>query len=160
MSHDNSVRIAFLMLATMFSAVAIMFYFWFGEMSPLTFKNLPFPPTITTVETGSIVPLKVIRCNTSKHTVNYSTTHSLLNLDNHQQVSLPDARIIAIPGCNESLSLINKVPDETPLGRYIVIGTAAIPGTMRYFQTDWYSSEFRVVEKTVPVPLIVLPYMK
>jgi hypothetical protein len=137
---------ALLSVSMMFATVGILFYFWFFEAPYLTFKNIPFPPVVTEAHPGDIIPLSIERCSSASKTKNYSTSHSLINVETNVNILLPDVRILIEPGCTSAVSLINRIPPETPPGKYIVIGTADISGTLREYHLDWRSQEFRVLQ--------------
>lgn len=139
--------IAISLVAGMFLTVSILFYFWFFESPFLTYKNIPFPPKILQVYPGEIVPFSVERCNSDAKPRNYQSTHSLLNIETHEPLLLPDVKVMIQPGCTTAESLLNRVPPETPPGKYVVFGTAEVHGTIRDFYIDWRTQEFTVLPK-------------
>lgn len=159
-SQTVSNGIAVTLVAGMFLTVSVLFYFWFFEKPFLTYKNIPFPPQMIQVYPGEIIPFHEERCNSDDKPRNYDSTHSLLNIDTHEPLLLPDVKIMIQPGCTTAVSLLNRVPPETPPGKYVVFGTAEVHGTIRDFYIEWRTQEFEVVAKPVQRPLVVMPAPK
>jgi hypothetical protein len=129
----------------MFGTVALVFFLLFAEPNPLIYKNIPFPPVPAVVEAGNVAPLLIEHCNIGDSPITYSTTHSLTNVVNGDTLLMPDVQVALAPGCTSSISLINKVPPQTPPGMYHVSGIATVAGTLHDFHVPWHSQNFEVI---------------
>lgn len=144
------------LVTSMFVTVAVLFYFWFLEEPWLSYKNIPFPPGISSVMAGDVIPLSVVRCNSSNKTHNYESSHALMNVVTHEPVILDDVKVLAPPGCTNAISLINRVPKDAPPGRYVAFGTAEVHGTLRDFHIEWRSEEFNVTKYVAPSTTVIV----
>lgn len=133
-------------IALLCAMLTFMVYVLFVEKPFLTYENLPFPPQLMVVKPGEPVPLKVVRCNSSRRTQDYLTTHTMVGIENKLMIVLPDVRVTLSPGCQEGISLLNRVPDNVPAGTYQLFGTAEVRGTVRTHYVNWSSEPFYVME--------------
>lgn len=79
-----------------------------------------------------------------------------MEINRNEITPLPPVSTLVRPGCNTSISRINRIPQDLPAGKYKVFGYAEIKGTVRTFSVDWESTSFDVSEitKTSPVTII------
>lgn len=139
-----------------FLTVGIIFKYLFFEPPYLTYTNLPFPTLVREIRAGEVMPLQVIRCNNDDQTHNYVIAHSLENLDTHAYTLLPMVQLNISPGCHPGTSTINRVPPDTPTGRYRVFGTAEIRGLLKTHIVEWYSQEFAVLPKVITQTVVIV----
>lgn len=132
------------MVAGMVMIVSLLFYFWFFETNPLVYRNIPFPPTLTQINPGGVIPLVVERCNTTNRVITYESTHSVKNVATGNMLVMPNVTVAIPPGCSVDMSLVNKIPIETPPGQYHILGIATVNGTLRDFKIPWSSQSFLV----------------
>lgn len=137
--------IAPVMLSIMASGLAALFYFLFLEPPYLVYRNVPFPATAQQVRAGEVVPLRVSICNNASKPHQYSVARSLHEVNTNALIYMSDVLVSGVPGCREAISLAHTVPQETPPGKYRIIGQTRIEGTLRTFKVDWLSQPFEVV---------------
>ncbi|WCD44268.1 hypothetical protein Tiera_012 [Polaromonas phage Tiera] len=114
------------------------------EQPYLYYQNLPFP-VLGEVHAGKAAPMSVERCNDTDTAQMYPTTHTLKNSATGAEIIFPDVWISIQPGCHRSTSLLNKLPEGTPPGRYTFYGLAIVPGLLVSHKIKWYSEEFEVL---------------
>lgn len=144
MKNAIAITAASVFLALITAALSTLLYFFVLEKPWLTYENIPFPPTIETVHPGDVMPLQVVRCNHDLVSHTYNLSHSLYEVNTHVYTLLPGVSAMISPGCADSISQLNRVPENTPPGRYILFGASEIDGTMRKFSVDWHSQEFNI----------------
>lgn len=124
--------------------VGALYLLWFQEPY-LTYKNLPFPPTLQTVKPGQVMPLTVVRCSSASTIKSYTITHELRNEDGRSPAVIMPATLVTVaPGCAQTTSLVNLVPAATPPGRYRIVGVAIVEGALRSIPVPWSSQAFEV----------------
>lgn len=131
-------------LAILATAVCTLLYFMVGEKSALSYRNIPFPATIESVRVGEVIPLRVVRCNSDSVPRTYNLTHSLYEVNKGFYILLPGVSAMIQPGCADSISALNRVPVDTPPGRYKLFGASEVRGTLRTFSVEWHSGEFDI----------------
>lgn len=137
----------------------------------LTYPELPFqaiPPNTTiaefskekskrvAVKQGEIIPLIVNKCNRDNISHAYNVSHSLMEINRNEITPLPPVSTLVKPGCNTSISRINRTPQDLPAGTYKVFGYAEIKGTVKTFSVDWESTAFDVIEVVKPNPVTII----
>lgn len=150
--RKNPMGFAGGLVASMFVAVAIFMYMLFLQAPYLTYENLPFPTTLEQVASGDVMPVYIVRCNSDPIPHNYNTTRSIERLDDRKAgdpkyVMLTPAEVNIPPGCSTSVSLLNRLPEHVPPGRYRLIGAAEVQTPFRTHFVQWYSQAFQVVAK-------------
>jgi hypothetical protein len=136
-------------IATMlfFVAFGILVGWWLTEKPFLSYDNVPFPVLNQPLRAGSIVEMKVVRCNSDKDTRLYGTSREILNLDNGKTYIQPATVVSIKPGCTEGISRINSIPEDAPPGRYKLQGTAEVNSRLNHWLVHWESQPFTVVAK-------------
>jgi hypothetical protein len=126
--------------------VGFLAYLWL-EPPFLSYKNLPFPTKQYQVKAGQVIPLHVRRCSSAASVQAYAVTHELRSETRPEAPPyiMPAEFVTIVPGCEEGVSLINRVPDATPPDRYRVHGLAIINGPFRPRTVPWHSQPFEVV---------------
>lgn len=154
MPSNIMARAAVAFVCMLAAIVAFTAYATFFEKPWLEYRNLPFPPLSLTrpldtgeilkVSPGEVVPLEVARCNLSHSNQTYLTTHAVMNVETKTPYILDDALVSLDPGCRKGVSLLNKLPQNIPPGKYIVFGTAQVRGIAKMIYVDWFSGPFNV----------------
>lgn len=152
-SGNNLLMLAlvFLFLFCLSVGVGTLFYIVVLEGPYLSYRNVPFPTSVTSIHAGESIPMTVSRCNSDKEAHSYSLSHTLYDVDTHVYTLMPSAFVLAPPGCSSALSYLHKVPKEAVPGRKKIIGGAEIHGTVRTFNIEWESQIFQVLPP-LPVP--------
>jgi hypothetical protein len=128
--------------------VGLVVFAYATDKPYLTYKNLPFPPTVAKGHPGEVIPLHVIRCNSDNVVHSYTTTHSVEDVETHYSWILTQKEVYIAPGCTDSTSHVNRMPIELPGGRtYRIFGIASVEGVMgRKHRVEWSSMPFEVVK--------------
>ena len=137
-----------ILMVLILSIFGTAMYLLFFERPWLVYKNIPFPPVISRVHAGEVIPLHVIRCNSGHSRRTYRFTHSLVNDSRPTSfpVVLPDTVASVEAGCVEINSEANQIPINTLPGTYHIIGIAEIQMTMGTVFVEWYSQPFEVIK--------------
>ena len=144
--------LTFLML---FAAVAY-FYSTVIEEPYLYYKKMPFEVSGPVYPGGAAIA-SVIRCNDSGHTKSYTTTRGFQKMGaNALPILLPSIDLTVEPGCEEAISRINVVPDNTLPGFYRFAGVASVRGLLTWHEVPWGTVFFEVIAKPAKEPEIVL----
>ena len=154
--HNITAATSIILSLLIFITVGVIFKYLFFESPYLRYTNLPFPPVRESVIAGDVVPLHIVRCNDDNETHNYTIAHSLENLDTRVYTLLPMMQVNLPPGCNTSVSTNNRVPLDTPPGRYRAFGTAEIRGLLKMHIVEWYSQEFAVLPKVITPTVVIV----
>ena len=122
----------------------------YTEEAWLSYRNVPFPPLVSVVHPGELVPLRVVRCSSRKELSNYVITRRLHNIDTDEYYVLGESNVQISPGCTDETSLANRAPETvsggrpTSAGQYEIVGLARVPGMFRTFEVAWRSGRFRI----------------
>ena len=143
MSIFNALLKLFAVL--LFTCLGLLVWSKYWELAGLFYQNLPFEVRAEQVMSGEAVPLNVERCSRLSKPFSYLTTHTLINLDTRATELLPDVTVSIDPGCHRITQRINTIPRETASGRYMLKGTALVPGFFEIHPVSWYSEQFIVV---------------
>lgn len=124
---------------------SLLVWAFFLETPFLSYQNLPFPPDLSTVRPGQVMPLTVERCSTARGIESYTVTHELRNeRADLPAITMPAMLVTVQPGCHKSISLVNLVPAVTPAGVYRIHGVAIVQGSIKSFAVPWSSQPFEV----------------
>lgn len=89
--------------------------------------------------------MKVVRCNNTEKTVIYELTRGFKNIDTGIVITAGESTKVAIaPGCQSSISLLHRLPNEIKPGRYVIIGAASVPDSFGDKIVDFSSQPFTV----------------
>jgi hypothetical protein len=122
--------------------------------SPLSYRNLPFPPSKKRLVAGEVVPLLVDRCNSSDEVISYRVSHRIESTTTRLSYVLPgpiEQEASLEPGCTPMESLINTTSKDLSEDWYKIIGTASLTYREHTYIVVWYSEKFYVTafkEKT------------
>jgi hypothetical protein len=136
-----------MLAALLLITVGLVTFAYVADKPYLTYKNLPFPPTIAYGHAGEVIPLHVVRCNSDDVVHSYTTTHSVEDVETHYSWVLTQKEVYIAPGCSESNSEVNRLPVELPKGRtYCIFGIASVEGVFgRKHRVEWSSMPFEVL---------------
>lgn len=130
---------------------------WYGFLEPpfLSYRGLPFEPTVQEVHAGEIIPLRVTRCSSLSEDGDYLISRRIWRLDpgpnDPLSYVLPSGGLVDIsPGCLTEISLANPVPRELPPGTYFIRGRSRVDGLWRTSRVNWESGPFRVLPPNGP----------
>ena len=142
MKHIPNI-LMLLILGVFTTAMYLMFF----EEPWLSYKNRPFPILHPTVRAGEVIPMRVIRCNSTARRRTYGFSHSLVRDDQPTvlPIQMPPAEVFIDSGCHDADSLANVIPVNTPPGRYHVIGLATIQMISGPYSVEFDSQSFEVV---------------
>lgn len=150
--RKNPMGFACGVVASMVVVVAIFMYMLFFQTPYLTYENLPFPTVIEQVAPGEVMPIQIARCNSDHVLHNYTTTRAIERVDPDKHgdpdyIMLPPSHVNIVPGCTTSISLLNRMPEHVPPGKYRLLGVAEVETPFRTHLVKWYSQTFQVVAK-------------
>lgn len=111
----------------------------------LSYPVQPFPmvgkqPVIA----GSLLALRVMRCNSSKTRKTYTIARSLVSMDNGVPYVMDDLTTFLAPGCKEAVTQAHRIPEFVPTGHYRLIGLVSIQGIVRTQSVSFESETFNV----------------
>lgn len=136
--------------ATLLSIITLIAFLmiWSVAKAPdFQYQHLPWDiaSESKSFKAGQTVPLRVHRCNYSKHTILYEVTRGVKNTDTNITTTLSSTKVMVEPGCHETISYLHVLPNDIEPGNYIIVGVAVVPDLVAEKHVPFSSKPFRIV---------------
>jgi hypothetical protein len=110
----------------------------------LSYPDLPFAPTKQVFQPGEAASFTVRACNRDTVPHSYPVVRELHSVDGLLQYSFGSTTVVWPPGCKTIISVVNRVPVETPDGEYYIVGYSEDAQRLNSVTIPWQTEPFTV----------------